>query len=82
MLGQQAQKQFMQLTFQHNIEMKEKEAALLKEKNDAISSYAHKLEISNNELKQFAHVASHDLREPLRMVSSYMTLLDQQLGTA
>ncbi|HLP50517.1 MAG TPA: ATP-binding protein [Chitinophagales bacterium] len=62
-------------------EQKEKEAKLLKEKNDQISLYVHKLEVSNNELKQFAQVASHDMREPLRMIYSYVGLIERSLGT-
>jgi signal transduction histidine kinase len=61
-------------------ELKEKESKLLREKNEEIQEYVHKLEISNNELKQFAHVASHDLREPLRMISSYISLLRKSMS--
>jgi len=45
-----------------------------------IDYYIKQLEKNNNELEEFNYVASHDLREPLRTLTSYCKLLIEDVG--
>lgn len=46
-----------------------------------LREYTQKLEISNRELQDFAHVASHDLQEPLRKIEAFGDRLAQKYAS-
>ncbi|WP_177247066.1 PhnD/SsuA/transferrin family substrate-binding protein [Marinospirillum alkaliphilum] len=57
----------------HDVTRRREAEQALEQKNQA-------LEASNAELEQFAYITSHDLRQPLRMISSYLQLLERKLA--
>jgi PAS domain S-box-containing protein len=50
----------------------------MKENELQLKKRAEELVVSNMELEQFAFVASHDLQEPLRMITSFLTQLEKK----
>lgn len=52
----------------------------LKKKNIAFEEQNRKLKESNQALSQFAYVAAHDLKEPLRNIGSFISLLQKKYG--
>jgi len=53
---------------------------LLQKEIEAKNIIEEQLKKSNEQLKRFVYVASHDLKEPLRSIGSFTYLLDKELG--
>lgn len=49
------------------------------EANNKLNEQAEKLKRTNNDLKEFLFILSHDLKEPLRAIASYVQLIESRL---
>lgn len=65
---------FLDITAHKNAEL------ALQQQNVALLAMNTELERSNQNLQEFAYVASHDLQEPLRKITAFGTVLTEQYG--
>lgn len=66
---------------QRDISKRKETEKLLQQLNENLEMQARELMASNIELERFAYIASHDLQEPIRMVNSFLNLLQKKYNT-
>ncbi|MBF0626651.1 MAG: PAS domain S-box protein [Magnetococcales bacterium] len=69
---------FRDVTERKRIE--DRQRALNQELEQRVAERTQELDRSNKDLQQFAYVASHDLQEPLRLITGYVQLLQKRYG--
>ena len=63
----------------HTYQEKENEVKAREKTEQALQQYTHELERSNKELNDFAYVASHDLKAPLRGIMQLSSWIEEDL---
>src|SRR5208283_2744235 len=65
----------------HIVDVTQPEMGVIWAAEDITARKAMELDLtrSNQDLERFAYVASHDLRQPLRMINSYLTIIGKQI---
>jgi signal transduction histidine kinase len=65
---------------QETINMEQQLKETLNSQQQSLQLAMDMLQQKNNELEQFTYMASHDMKEPLRMVNSFMGLVKEKYG--
>ncbi len=70
---------YMEALLQQNREYAERFKLHNEELEKMVELRTHALQSSNNSLREFAYIVSHDLKEPLRTISGFVTLIKKEL---
>jgi signal transduction histidine kinase len=68
------------INFRESLEQRRRAEKILGNLNDELESTVSKLEEANQDMKDFVYIASHDLRQPLRAITSFGQLLERSIG--
>ncbi len=71
-------KPYQYIAIRSDITARKESEEKMKAANADLSRQKRELELYNDQLEQFAYVASHDLQEPLRMITSFLTQLESK----
>lgn len=64
----------------HRIKEEEAKNRFAEELKTQVAERTQELESSNRDLQQFAHVASHDLKEPVRKIKTFTSMLEDEFS--